>query len=191
MPSCKDSKMRDWLIHLLDFFTYEFLKEFHIAIVGLIGFTGVIITHVLIAYFNQKCIDREHLRKRNAVKAVLLAELQILHKALDDASASLDQLKEETFDISKIDRRFSKSLLPDFVILEAKVLYPTVFAMLALDKLEGSLSDVAENESMFYFSIKSKNVGQAQEIIKSVLPEVDKAIKLLSPKFPWYHRANA
>lgn len=190
MPSCKNSKMLDWLTHLLDFLTYEFVKEFHIAIVGLIGFAGVIITHVLIAYFDQKCIDREHLRKRNALKAVLLAELQILRKAFDDALASPDSLKEKTFDISKIDRRFSRSLLPDFVILEAKALHATVFALLALDTLEGSLSDIAENDSMFYFSIKSNNVGQAREMIKSVLPEVDKAIKLLSPKFAWYRREN-
>ena len=73
----------------------DFLKEFQTAIVGIIGFSGVIIAQFVNASLSRKQIDRNLEQKRTALKISLLAELRFFKGMFEQGLSDTPPLSDE------------------------------------------------------------------------------------------------
>lgn len=116
----------------------EFLLKFQTGLVGVIGFTGVILTLVVNAYLGRRDRKAKTADATRTLISGLIAELEVIYLALEDAASTLPsgptegQYNVPLFSMSKI---FEASL-DTLGLLTPDVLTKVLDAYLGLDQLK-------------------------------------------------------
>ncbi|MDJ0857446.1 MAG: hypothetical protein QNJ03_00100 [Dinoroseobacter sp.] len=132
--------MPDWL-------TYDFVKDFQTAIVGVIGFTGVILTLLVNAILARHQHERELEAKRRTVRAGILAELHAFKGMVDRNLEHPGPSPGNHVAIPRVRRLVSNHLIGDLGLLPPKQQTGALEGVMAIEDLSRKLVLVASSVS--------------------------------------------
>ncbi|WP_299842136.1 hypothetical protein [uncultured Roseovarius sp.] len=160
----------DWL---------SFAKEFQTAIVGVIGFGGVILTQVLNARYARQREDAARQAKRNAVVRSVLAELRIMHASISQNVNRPEPEEEALFHMPTLPRLLTNSLMNELGVLPADAIDSVLLALLSIDDINNRLSLRAAKIHDGFFSFDLRGHPAVIGVLKQALPKLERAITAL------------
>lgn len=159
---------------------YEILKEFQTAIVGIVGFVGVILTLAMNARLARRQHELETHARRTAVRASLLAELDAFLGILERNSKVRDDLKPGQAAVPRVHRLLSKEMVGEIGLLEPDEIALTLEALIAVDDLDRKLCLVAVEVAEHHVFISHEDEKIRSSIYRGLIPSVSAAVKKLS-----------
>jgi hypothetical protein len=161
----------------------EWLYKYQTLIVGIVGFAGVIFT----LFYNAKTVrdqrDEEREHERKALRAALIAELQINRYALEENSRQLREKPSKGVVFVPTDRMDGtyQSFLPRIGLLSEGEVSKVMSAYLTLETYNAKLFLVGApvHTSPRHVEVPAKNFKLLAAIQERVLEPVDQAIEAL------------
>ena len=154
------------------------LDQFQTAIVGIVGFIGVILT----LRTNSKNAREEHLRqlgtRRAALRRLLAAELRNYSRALK-MNLEAQHPKDEFLSVGRIHRLFSEQLAADLGLLELEEIDIVVNALISLDGMEHFLEKISSQASGTRFILPPKSLEEFNRVCSTTADALNYAIQAL------------
>lgn len=160
----------DWL---------SFAKDFQTAIVGVIGFGGVILTQILNARFARQREETARQVQSNAVIRSVLAELKLMQATISQNINRPVPEKEVLFHMPTLPRSLTTSLMHDLGLLPGDSINSVLLALMAIDDINSRLSLRAKKMHDGFFTFDLDGYPQLMSILKQALPKLERAIKSL------------
>lgn len=166
---------------------FELAQEFQTAIVGAIGFAGVILTLIANFRIEAKTSARETRKRAAAVATLVEAELRLLLGAMLLGSEIRSDDAHSHTQMPRLRLRFSNLVLNDLGLLESDLCRKIVLALSTVDNVMAKVRITAESETAEYFSVPSKNCALVAKIYLSHSKVLEEALEALDE----FRRANA
>ncbi|MBB6096189.1 hypothetical protein HNQ60_005111 [Povalibacter uvarum] len=163
----------------------EGFVRFQTFIVGLLGFTGVILTIRMNARSARQQHGRQVKHERQALRTALRAELEIIRAMYADRiSTTGDHESQQSVLVPlHVPDRVYQQLLDRIGLLTAAEVEATMKAYLLVAELPTRLGVLADTtvESRYpgYVRIPGRNVGHVSKLHASFIESIDLALKLL------------
>jgi hypothetical protein len=165
---------------------YQFVKDFQTIIVGLIGFSGVVITLRMNAQLSQKQHERVVKHDREVLKTALCAELELIRKSFSDKASSVEENAEErdTYYLSESRTDIYQNFVGKLGLLSAEEVSSVVEAYTLIDEASTRLRLLSSGhdpsyDKPGYIFIRANHSNTASGIYKSFLPAIEVALKKL------------
>ena len=161
------------------------LEKYQTLLVGLVGFSGVIMTLYANSRLDRKQHEREMQHEKRALRQALISELRILQGILEDRSKTKPEGEySDCMFPAHIPDTVYRTFLPRIGILNSEEVSAVMGAYVLLAELPQRLyllSPAAnvERGSQDYIYIEEQNLVTAAGIHKVFLKEVSKALCLL------------
>lgn len=156
----------------------EQLERFQTALVGAVGFIGVIWT----LRTNAKHARLEHQRqidtRRTALRRILAAELRNYSRALK-GNAEAKAPDGELFSVGKIRRLFAEDLNADLGLLELDEVDVVVNALISLDGMEHHLTNLSANSEGGRFLVPRQAWDEFHMVASTTAEALDLAVQVL------------
>jgi hypothetical protein len=167
-----------------DFLTYEFLKDFQSAIIGVLGFFfgfgGVILTLRQNAKLAREQYAVDLAARRHVVRAGLLAELRMMSAMLErNSKQSLPDAGGQMV-LPKLDRLVSHDLVKELGLLAYDEIDKALNALAIIDDLNRRFGLIGTPMPDGQFLLDRERVELAQKIMRNALRPIQEAIDLLS-----------
>ena len=166
---------------------YAFAVDFQTAIVGLVGFIGVILTLIVNARIEAKASKRETKKRASAVVNIVEAELRLLLGAMLLGSDIEPDSEHSLIQFPRLKRRFSDSVMNELGVLDPELCRQIVVALSTVDNAMSKMRFVAEHETAEYIAIPSKNC----ETVSTMYATHSKVLSETLEAIEGYRRANA
>lgn len=159
--------------------TIDLVRKFQTAIVGVIGFLGVIMTLRSSSKLAREQSKREWEKERNVLKASLLAELRFFERTFSRERGDTERIAHGTLYIPRMRRPISQSLIANLGLLKEEQIAPVLDALLTVDEMDRSLHLHANAVNEKYFTISGDKHDSLVDMESSVLAAVRKGIAAL------------
>ncbi|GGG77397.1 hypothetical protein GCM10011415_27850 [Salipiger pallidus] len=155
------------------------LQEFQTSIVGIIGFTGVILSQLLNGWLARRREISSEIRRRAAIMAALKAELSIFRDAF--ARPDADQLPQEggICIVHVLERSATPDLMRDLGLLSDNILDRVLYALLTIDAVRPNASLYASEVSDTHLTFDRNTWPIYAKIVNNVAKQLDEVIELL------------
>lgn len=163
---------------------YAILKDFQIAISGLLGFAGVIVTLAVNSYIQRKASRADKRHEADALKALILSEIRLMKSAFIESSNSLSNNNGEEFDvlfpIYPLNRMFL-ARISDLGLLDENDLETIVKIYATYETFSTSLKllGVTPPNQPDYIELKDHNITAVGNMASNLLEQVEAALKNL------------
>ena len=158
---------------------FDVLKGFQIAIVGFIGFSGVIIAQFVIASLSRRQVDRNLEQKRSALKISLLAELRFFKGKLERGLSDTPPLSDEEGVVGRYKREFSVALASDLGLLERDLSEAVLLGLMVIDEVDLKLGIVAKKTTGEHFVFSAKNWKIRTAVLEGAIGPIESAIEAI------------
>jgi hypothetical protein len=161
------------------------LEKYQTIVVGLVGFTGVIVTLYANSRLDRKQHEREILHEERALRQALISELRILRGILEDRSqAKLEGPYSDCMFPALIPDTVYQTFLPRIGILSKEEVSAVMGAYVLVAELPQRLwllcpAANVERGTQEYIFIDKRHLATAVGIHKVLLREVSKALNVL------------
>ena len=160
---------------------YEFLKEFQTAIVGVLGFVGVILT----LNFNARLARRQHkleqAERRKVVEIGLHEEFRAFLQMVERNIEHLDPGKGGYLNIPRIRPVISDHLIQDVGMLERGKAQAALKGVMTMQDLNRKLTLLALGVSDDYITVVGLKEEHVIASYRSALPNLREAVDALTP----------
>lgn len=158
---------------------YEFLKEFQTALVGIVGFAGVILT----LFVNAKAVRKQHEleleSRRTNVKKVVHADIKAMQ---DIVRRNLEHSGPDpggSTAVPRISRVMTDTLLADLGLLNEAELEAAHKGLMALNDLQRKLVLVAYQVSDDFVYVDAAGYELVLAAYRGALPTLEAAVETL------------
>lgn len=163
----------------MDWLTYELLNDFQTAIVGIIGFAGVIWVQKDNAKLARKQQNAELATRRNAVENALYAEIALFKKAFERIISNPISATDETLHFPILRRDVSIAMMPEIGLLKSETIIPVLNGFNAIDDVNLQIALLAEEESANSFLLEGNKINVFFQILEDAIGPLDVAIEAL------------
>lgn len=155
------------------------LKEFQTSIVGIIGFTGVILSQLLNGWLARRREISSDNRRRVAVMAAVKAELTIFRDAFSRPNPS--QVPEDggSCIVHTLERSATPELMRDLGLLSDKILDKVLYALLSIDAVKPNATLYASEVSDTHLAFDQTGWPIYAKMANNMAKRLDEVIKLL------------
>jgi hypothetical protein len=160
---------------------YAFFVDFQAAIIGVVGFAGVIRAQYVNARLTRERDDRNLQVRRHAVCCALHAELKMFRKAFKNTSESELPNGSQTSNLGKLRRNISMALSGDLGLIPEDALPSVVHALGAIDGASQTYALLATTITEDHFVFRAQNFKLATIFAKGMVTQLDTAIAMLEP----------
>ena len=164
--------------------TYELFKDFQSALVGVVGFIGVILTLVGNAWLSRRQHRVEQDQSRLVVEAGLREELRaFLEMALRNVQSlgNWDSDRNLNLNVPRIRPLVSERLIQDLGLLEADKAQAALKGVMTVREMHRKLTLLARCVSEEYITIEGQNHELVKAAFGSVLCNLRRAVDALEP----------
>jgi len=155
---------------------FEFASEFQTAIVGIIGFGGVILTQVLNARYARQREEAALKSKRDAVTAAILTELKVFRDVIA-TNADSPRPEEGIFThMPRPKRTVSTELMNELGLVHTNSLEDVLLGLLTIDEIGRSLIFLADESNEDFLTFGPDRFPAMAESLKTTLKFLDEAI---------------
>ncbi|MYA88804.1 MAG: hypothetical protein F4X97_10200 [Boseongicola sp. SB0662_bin_57] len=162
--------------------TYELFKDFQSALVGVVGFIGVILTLVGNAWLTRRQHRFEQDQLRLMVEAGLREELRAFLEMAERNVQSLGNWdSDRNLNVPRIRPLVSERLIQDLGLLEADKAQAALKGVMTVREMHRKLTLLARCVSEEYITIEGKNHELVKAAYGSVLCNLRRAVDALEP----------
>lgn len=165
---------------------YQLMKDFQTLFVGVIGFSGVIVTLRMNSRLSREQHERSIKHDREVLKTALCAELEINRKSFSDKALSTEEEQEESdaFYPIEMNTRVYQKLIENLGLLSTDEVSAVINAYTLIDETPTRLSLLSSGhdpsyDKPGYIFIQASHSKTAAGIYKSFLPSIDTALEKL------------
>ena len=165
-------------------FTYEFAKDFQSAMVGIIGFGGIVGAQFLNAYLTRAQENRNLDARRQAVCTAVLTELKMFRSAFKTTAKGPSAEISGTATLGRLRRTLSVSLSADLGLIPKNALSEVFDTLMIIDEYEKILILLAFETTEHHFFFSKENFNSATTFASQFIEQkhsLSKAIALLEP----------
>lgn len=163
--------------------TLDLLLKFQTALVGLVGFAGVILTLVVNSRIARRQVQDQRRHDRLALQRALLAELESQRETITNNIADIEKRAGEEYEGMYHPRLlvpiFDASI-PRLGLVDDAGLPAILHGFQVIRGFNRRLSFIAEPHGDTDFLVPENRVKTLAGMLKTTLPAVDKAIEALS-----------
>jgi hypothetical protein len=159
---------------------YQLVKDFQTLLVGVIGFSGVIVTLLMNSRLSRKQHDRE------VLKTALCAELELNRKSFSDKASTPEDDQEESGAFYPIEMKTSiyQAFIEKLGLLSTEEVSAVINAYTLIDEAPVRLGLLSSGhdpsyDKPGYIFIKASHSKTAAGIYKSFLPSIETALEKL------------
>lgn len=162
---------------------FELLQKFQTALVGVIGFTGVIVTLVVNSWIARRQVQDQRWHDRQALERALLAELEAHRETITNNIADIEKRAGEEYEGMYHPRLllpiFDASI-PRLGLIDGTGLPAVLHGFQVIKGFNRRLSFIAEPHGDTDFLVPENRVKTLARMLTTALPAVEKAIGALS-----------
>ena len=159
--------------------TYELFKDFQSAVVGIIGFAGVILTLFGNSWLARRQHKFEQHERRRAIEAGLYEELHeflsMVERNMEDPGPKIT----EHLNIPLVRPLVSEHLIQDLGLLPRRKAQAALRGVMAIKELNRKLALVARGTSGDYAIFSASTYKQALAVYRGALPALREAVDVL------------
>ena len=157
----------------------DIIKDFQAAIVGVIGFSGVIAAQLLNGRLARLREVHSEDRRRQAVLTALIAELSIWRDAFERPDPSdLPKPSQKAF-VHTFQRIATLDLMKDMGLLKPDILEEALYALLTTDSVKDNSALFAEEVTQTHLVFSRESWPKYATQVNSVAKRLDKCIQNL------------
>ena len=159
--------------------TVEIIKEFQTAIVGVIGFLGVIISLSVNARVSEANRSKTRLDKAKSIAVVLQAEIELLLGAVMLGEQTTEAAQDDEFKFPLLKARFSENVLHGLGELDPTTCRAVIIALSKIEGLVATSKLFATDVDEDYITISGKHVAHISMLYASSTTSLEEAIQAL------------
>ena len=165
---------------------YQLVQDFQTLLVGVIGFSGVIVTLRMNSRLSRKQHERSIKHDREVLKTALCAELELNRKSFSDKASTPedDQKESDAFYPIGMNTNIYQTFIEKLGLLSTEEVSAVINAYTLIDEAPARLRLLSSGhdpsyDKPGYIFIKASHSKNAAGIYKSFLPSIETALKKL------------
>lgn len=158
---------------------FEFAHTFQTALVGIIGFAGVIIAQFVNAGLSRKRDENASVARQRAITALVRAELSIMMEAFLRPNPDIEREAGSLSRMTKMRRKATPQIMADLGYLDPIPLQKILYTMSAIDAVYDNLAIIAENVTETHIDLKSEHWKLAAGSMNHLGKRIEESLKLL------------
>ncbi|MBY6119816.1 hypothetical protein KUV64_11815 [Mameliella alba] len=156
---------------------YDFLKDFQTALVGLIGFGGVIIAQFVNGWLSRSRDDALLASEQASIRKALLAELRVLKAAFETEFEPPDPTGQNFTLVPRMYRKVSVGLMDQIGKLNETEAEEVFRALATIDEYDRSLALISSDANEQHFSIPDRAASaflmKRENLVNQLKPAID------------------
>jgi hypothetical protein len=169
----------------------ELALAFQTAIVGVVGFFGVISAQLLNAYLQRKRDETTTQNRNKAIIAIIRAELTIFKDAFLKPDPYVEMQKDDVIRLTKMHRRITSTLMVELGFFESTTLEKVLTMMATIDGVYDILSIVSSEDATTHMEFKGNKWRLAANSLNETGRSIEEILALLPSDAKKSRSANA
>jgi hypothetical protein len=158
---------------------YEIIKDFQTAIVGVIGFLGVIWTIRQNASLAREIETRKLKNIIDGARKIVIEELKAFLRIYENGLKGFEPKQDENLLIPRFKRFISPDVMSEIALLTNDQAQAAIQALLTIDEMDRSVSLLAKHTDEKYFTVTSDGFPVIQEMYSRQVEKLNEALKKL------------
>ncbi|MCF7747001.1 hypothetical protein GLP43_05395 [Sulfitobacter sp. M39] len=157
----------------------ELAENFQTAIVGVIGFSGVITAQFVNARLIRKREEIASAARQKAITALVRAELTIMKEAFLRPDPNEEREAGSLSRLTKMKRKATPQIMAELGYLDPLPLQKILYVMSAIDAVYDNLTIIADNATETHIDVKNERWNLAAGAMNNLGERIEDALKLL------------